>query len=159
MRRSDTFGAPKDREERTIELPVFLVELLLAYLATLPAGQDLLFPTSSGEGYRRGNFGRQYWRPACDGWPERPTRKGHAAVAAAAPVVATLRFHDLRHTHETWMSEDHIPKIARDARLGHVTPGMEGTYNHVTPEMRVQVLEAMEKRWAAGTGIRPHAWS
>jgi integrase len=151
------FGPPKDREERIIDLPIFLVELLLAYMATLPAAQDLLFPTTSGEGYRRSNFARALWRPACDGWPARSPRRGHPGLAEAPPIVATLRFHDLRHTHETWMSEDHIPRVARDARLGHVTPGIEGTYNHVTPEMKIQVMEALEKRWAA-VSAWPHAW-
>lgn len=155
-----SFGPPKDREERTIELPAFLVALLLAYLATIPAERDLLFPCGSGEGYRRGNFGRQLWRPACDGWPARGTSKGHAAVQGAPPIVATLRFHDLRHTHETWMTEDHIEKIARDGRLGHDTPGMEGTYNHVTDKMRRQVLDVLEARWATAKGrVLPHGWS
>ena len=46
------------------------------------------------------------------------------------------------------MTEDHIPKIARDARLGHQTPGMEGTYNHTTPAMRAEILMVLERRWA-----------
>lgn len=142
-----SFGPPKDREARTIQLPGFLVPLLLAHLETLPAKQQLLFPCGSGEGYRRGNFGRLLWRPACDGWPARPTSKGHAALAAAHPIAPGFRFHDLRHSHETWMTEDHIPKIARDERLGHVTPGMEGTYNHTTPAMRKEILEVLSARW------------
>jgi integrase len=144
-----SFGPPKTREERTIQLPPFLVALLLAYLETIPAKRQLLFPCGSGEGYRRGNFGRQLWRPACDGWPARAKSRGHAAVEAAPPIVPTLRFHDLRHTHETWLSEDHMEKVARDARLGHVTPGMEGIYNHVTPTMERQILDVLERRWAS----------
>jgi len=49
------FGPPKDREARLVELPAFLVILLLAYLETIPARRQLLFPCGSGEGYRRGN--------------------------------------------------------------------------------------------------------
>lgn len=144
-----SFGPPKTREARVVQLPPFLVLLLLAHLETIPAGQDLLFPCGSGEGYRRGNFGRQIWRPACDGWEARPKSKGHAPREAAAPIVPTLRFHDLRHTHETWLSEDHIEKIARDKRLGHETPGMEGVYNHVTDKMKSQILDVLEARWAS----------
>jgi len=40
-----------------------------------------------------------------------------------------------------------VPKVARDERLGHVTPGMEGTYNHTTPAMRAQVLAVLRSRW------------
>lgn len=147
-----SFGPPKTREARTIQLPPFLVELLLAYLATIPVRRQLLFPCGSGEGYRRGNFGRQLWRPACDGWGARPKSRGHAAIEGAPPIVKGLRFHDLRHTHETWLSEDHMEKVARDARLGHTTPGMEGTYNHVTPTMQSQILDVLEARWASVRG-------
>jgi integrase len=142
-----TFGPPKDREARLIELPGFLVELLLAHLEALPARQRLLFTTGVDEPWRRSNFNRRRWRPACDGWEARAASTGHPARAAAPPVVEGLRFHDLRHTQETWLTEDHIPKIARDARLGHVTPGMEGTYNHVTPKMRAEILAVLTRRW------------
>lgn len=142
------FGPTKTRRGRTIELPPFLVELLAAYLDTLPPEQELLFPTPSGAPWRRSNFARQWWRPACDGWPERSSPSGHGVALEAAPaIVERLRFHDLRHTHETWLAEDGIEKVARDERLGHVTPGMEGTYTHVTPAMRAQILKVLEARW------------
>lgn len=46
-----------------------------------------------------------------------------------------------------WPSEDKIEKIARDERLGRTTPGMEGTYNHVTPKMRADILAVLQSRW------------
>lgn len=141
------FGPPKGAKGRTIELPAFLVELLAAYLGTLPSGQQLLFPDSDGGPWRRSNFNRRLWRPACDGWPARATVRGHQAREAAAPIVKTMRFHDLRHTQETWLSEDKIEKIARDERLGHATAGMEGTYNHATPKMRAEILKVLQARW------------
>lgn len=141
------FGTPKGAKGRTVHLPPFLVELLAAYVGTLAAGQQLLFPDRELGGWRRSNFSRRIWRPACDGWPARPAVRGHQAREAAAPIVKTLRFHDLRHTHETWLSEDKIEKVARDERLGHVTPGMEGTYSHVTPVMRAEVLAVLQARW------------
>ena len=30
-----------------------------------------------------------------------------------------MHFHDLRHTHKTWLIEDDIPEIAQAKRLGH----------------------------------------
>ncbi|MGH3415527.1 MAG: tyrosine-type recombinase/integrase [Actinocrinis sp.] len=143
-----TYGPTKTRRGRTVELPPFLVELLAAYLDTLPTGQQELFPTPSGASWRRSNFARQWWRPACDGWPQRSSRGGHGvALEAAAPIVAGLRFHDLRHTHETWLMEDKIERVARDERLGHVTPGMEGTYGHATAKMRADILAVLQARW------------
>lgn len=141
------FGPPKGAKGRVVELPPFLVELLAVYLATLPAGQQLLFPDRDGGPWRRSNFTRRLWRPACDGWEARATVRGHAAREAAAPIVKSLRFHDLRHTQETWLSEDKIEKIARDERLGHATTGMEGTYNHATPKMRADILRVLQARW------------
>jgi integrase len=132
-----SLGGPKTKEGvRTIELPPFLVELLLKHLKRLPAHQDMLFPSSTGEGYRRSNFARQLWRPACDGWPAREARRGHPGIEEAPTIVKGMRFHDLRHTHDTWLTEEHVPKIARDARLGHKTPGIEGIYTHVTDVMK-----------------------
>jgi integrase len=141
-------GPPKGRKGRTLELPPFLVVLLLAYLERMPATREFLFVDGANSWWRRSNFGRRLWRPACDGWPARPATRNHPGREAAPPIVATLRFHDLRHTHETWLSEDHIEKIARDERLGHATPGMEGTYNHATPTMRAEILTVLESRWA-----------
>jgi hypothetical protein len=51
-----------------------------------------------------------------------------------------------------------MEKKARDERLGHVTPGMEGTYNHVTPTMERQILDVLEARWASVRApLRPFA--
>lgn len=141
------FGTPKGAKGRTVSLPPFLVELLAAYVATLPRGQQLLFPDRDGGPWRRSNFSRRLWRPACDGWEARPTTRGHQAREGAPPVVKAMRFHDLRHTQETWLMEDGVEKVARDERLGHVTAGMEGTYGHATPKMRAKVLAVLEARW------------
>lgn len=143
------FGPPKDREARTVELPPFLVELLLDYLATVPADRDLLFVNQEGNPHRRSNFGRRIWRPACDGWPERAPSRGHRGVAAAAPIVFGLHVHDLRATHKTWMTEDKIEKVARDERLGHAGEGMDAVYIHTTPAMRAEILTGLQRRWEA----------
>lgn len=151
-----SFGTPKTREARVVQLPPFLVVLLLEHLERIPAKQNLLFPCGSGEGYRRGNFGRQLWRPACDGWPARPTSRGHAAVESAPPIVPTMRYHDLRHTQETWLLEDHVELVARNARLGHTTKGMEGVYGHVTEVMERQILDVLEARWSSARAFSSH---
>lgn len=142
-----SFGEPKNRRGRTVELPPFLVLLLLEHLSRMPRDRDVLFVNGEGQPHRRSNFNRRVWRPACDGWPERKATRGHRGRDAAPPIVTGLHIHDLRHTQETWMSDDHVQKIARDERLGHATPGMEGRYNHATPQMRKDILRHLQRRW------------
>jgi integrase len=62
-------------------------------------------------------------------------------------VAEGLVMHDLRHTHKTWLAEDGVEPVARDERLGHATPGMDGVYIHVTPAMRRKVLDVLQARW------------
>lgn len=141
-----TFGPPKNRLGRTVELPEFLADRLAAHVSTLPPGRDLLFATSEGTAYRRSNF-NDWWRRACDGWPARPTVRGHRGVEAAEPVALGAHVHDLRHTHKTWLAEDGVEPVARDHRLGHATPGMDGIYLHVTDKMRDRILDGLTRRW------------
>lgn len=142
-----TFGPPKGGRSRTVQLPPFLVELLLAYLDTFPAKRDLLFVSRTGLSIRRSQWTRRVWRIACDGYPARDTVQGHTALLAADPVALGLHFHDLRHTHKTWLAEDGADPVARDERLGHVTPGMDGIYIHATDAMRARILTGLQRRW------------
>lgn len=146
------FAWPKGYKGRTVELPPFLVELLLAYLQTIPKDRDLLFVDTVNKAFHSSNFDRRIWRPACDGWPARAAVKGHRAVEAAMGIALGLVIHDLRHTHKTWMADDGIEPVARDERLGHVTPGMDGVYIHSTPAMRAKILAALQARWDGRRG-------
>jgi integrase len=65
------------------------------------------------------------------------------------PILAGMHFHDLRHTHKTWLIEDGIPEIVQARRLGHRLSGVRGIYSHVTPAMRRHVIDALQARWAA----------
>jgi integrase len=58
-----------------------------------------------------------------------------------------MHFHDLRHTHKTWLIEDGIPEIAQARRLGHRLPGVRGIYSHVTPAMEQAITDALHRRW------------
>jgi integrase len=140
------FAWPKGRKGRVIELPAFLVEQLLDYLATIPAERDLLFVNTLGDALNYQRFSDSHWRKACDGWVGRKRIRGEF-VADAGPVALGLVPHDLRHTHKTWLAEDGVEPVARDERLGHATPGMDGVYIHATDAMRVRVLERLQARW------------
>lgn len=143
------YGPPKMDKGRVVELPPFLVELLIAHLETFPTERDLLFVNKSNEMIRRSGFSKAGtpWRSACDGWPARDAVQGHAALVEAPPLAAGLVFRDLRHTHKTWLADDGADAVARDERLGHATPGIDGIYIHVTPKMRRTLLTGLQKRW------------
>lgn len=78
--------------------------------------------------------------------PDRPIAY---AVATWAPIVEGLTFHDLRHSHKTWMISAGVPEVAQAERLGHKIPGVRGVYSHATPEMRQHVVDAMQELFVA----------
>jgi integrase len=115
-------GPPKTPAAiRSILLPAFLVARLGEHLDSHDHAH--VFVGADGGLYRRSNFSRRHWRPATNGNPRK----------LIAPVVPNMHFHDLRHTHKTWMIEDGVPKIAQAKRLGHRLPGVRGIYSHVSP--------------------------
>ena len=42
-----------------------------------------------------------------------------------------------------------VPEVTRRARLGQKMKGITQTYDHVTPVMKAQIVEALEARWRA----------
>jgi hypothetical protein len=73
------------------------------------------------------------------------------------PILRWFTFHEGRHTHATWLTEDGISEIARRARLGQKMKGIARVYDHVTPAMRQQILDALETRWLASlSAVRDH---
>ncbi len=131
-------GPPKTRAGvRAVHLPPFLVELLTEHRAQ--QDHEHVFTTTDGGGLlRRSNFRRRVWLPAVGG----DSRRGWA------PLMPGLHFHDLRHTHKTWLIEDGVPEIAQCKRLGHRLPGVRGTYSHVTQVMVDQLLHTLPSRSA-----------
>ena len=130
-------GPPKTRAGvRTVQLPPFLVDLLTGHRAEQDHAH--VFTATDGGGLlRRSNFRRRVWLPAVRG----DSRRGWA------PLMPGLHFHDLRHTHKTWLIEDGVPEIVQCKRLGHRLPGVRGTYSHVTQVMVGQLLDGLERRW------------
>src|SRR5262249_57983082 len=112
---------------RDVHLPPFLIHLLRQVLD----GHDheQVFAGALGGYLRRSNFNRRTWTPAASGNPDH----------GLPPVIAGMHFHDLRHTHKTWLIEDDIPEIAQAKRLGHRLPGIRGVYSHVTPAMQQRI--------------------
>jgi len=129
-------GAPKSPAAvRNILLPPFLVTRLREHLDS--HDHSHVFVGADGGLYRRSNFSRRIWRPAADGNPRR----------LIAPVIPGMHFHDLRHTHKTWMIEDGVPEVAQAKRLGHRLPGVRGIYSHVSAIVEQHLVDGMQKRW------------
>jgi hypothetical protein len=76
------------------------------------------------------------------------------ALGSWLPLKPGLTPHGLRHGHNVWMDEDGIKQIMKFDRLGHVMPGIGGTYSHVSASMRAELKEALQKRWEAALAAR-----
>lgn len=137
---------------RIIDLPAFLVLILLAYLETLPEGQDVLFPPlrERGEAQFRNydSWNTTRWRPACDGRPAKVYKNGRVREALA-PIHKGLRLHDCKHTHKAMLNNGRIHTVMQNYRLGHAQEGTAGVYSHPTPEMRAETVEWLERVWRA----------
>jgi hypothetical protein len=95
--------------------------------------------TTEGWPWRRSNFRQRFWRPAWDGTdPDNPYSSAHTP-----PILPWFTFNEGRRTDATWLAEDGIPEFARRARLGQKMKGMARVYDHVTPVMRQQNLDAL----------------
>ncbi|MEU3117157.1 tyrosine-type recombinase/integrase [Micromonospora chalcea] len=137
-------GPPKTNDSvRHIRLPRFLTNLLATHLAEQP--HHTVFPGARGYHQRRSNFNRRAWTPALAGDPQ----------LDIPPILPGMHFHDLRHTHKTWLIEDGIPEIAQARRLGHRLAGVRGIYSHVTEPMITNLVDALQRRWETTQPDRP----
>lgn len=139
-------GPPKNRTSaREVDLPPFLVALWEKHLADWP--HEYVFVTPEGKWWRRGNFTRRQLRPAADGRPALDRKQGHRGRPGWDPILPGVTMRSLRHTHDTWMKEDRVDRALRFQVQGWAVGDIEGVYEHVTPLMRKERLDALEARW------------
>lgn len=118
-------GPPKTGAgARTVHLPEFLVDLLAEHRERHLRAR-FVFTAAEGGWHRRANFRRRVWLPAVSGDRKRGWE----------PIAPGLHFHDLRHTHKTWLIEDDVPEVAQCKRMGHKLGGVRGVYSHVSQPM------------------------
>lgn len=142
-------GPPKNKySAREVDVPEFLVRLLEEHIEAWP--HEHPFSTPGGQFWRRGNFTRRQLRPAADGREALTKAKGRAAREGWDPILPGFTMRGARHTHDTWMKDDGVDRALRYLTLGWVPKDIEGTYEHVTPEMRRHRLDRLEARWERG---------
>ena len=139
-----TLGPPKTLASvRDIALPEFLVDMLTDHLDR--HDHEHVFTSPQGALLRRGGFRRRVWLPAVAGNP----------AEGIDPIHARLHFHDLRHTHKTWLIEDGVPEIAQAQRLGHAVEGVTGIYSHVTAPVITRLVHGLQRRWGTTSPHTP----
>lgn len=138
-------GPPKTpASARTVHVPPFLVTRLREHRRRHPDAR-FVFTGADGGLLRRSNFRRRVWLPALAGNED----------LGEKPMLPGFHFHDLRHTHKTWLIEDGIPEVVQHKRLGHKLAGVRGIYSHVTPAMIAQLVAALQQRWERQGGVNP----
>ena len=139
-----TLGPPKTPASvRDVALPEFLVDRLTDHLDR--HDHEHVFTSPHGALLRRGGFRRRVWLPAVAGNP----------AEDIPPIHPRLHFHDLRHTHKTWLIEDGVPEIAQAQRLGHAVEGVTGIYSHVTAPVITRLVHGLQRRWHSTVALPP----
>ncbi|MFF0146009.1 site-specific recombinase XerD [Amycolatopsis sulphurea] len=139
-------GPPKTpASARTVHLPPFLADELRAHRDRNPHTR-FVFTGANGGLHRRSNFRHRAWLPALTGDKD----KGWS------PLNTEMHFHDLRHTHETWLIEDGVPRILRLVRFGHKRKDVDDLYSHITQHMIETMLHALHQRWEHDGGWTWH---
>jgi integrase len=127
---SVSLGPPKTKaSRRTLALPAFLAEELAAHLATFGTGPEgVVLSSPKGSWVRASSWRRRFWHPAIE----------------SSGVGRPFRYHELRHTHASWLIEQGAHAKAIQTRLGHssIVVTMD-TYGHLMPGMDEALAEGL----------------
>ena len=121
---------PKDNESRTMGLPPELVTQLAAHIADRGlASGDLLFATRDGTPISRNTFRTRIWTPAVQ----------------TAGSNFTVRIHDLRHAHASWLLAGGADLKSVMERMGHSQIQTTQKYLHTLPDTDQRNLDALTR--------------
>lgn len=147
-----TLAGPKYDSHRSLVIPPFLHEMHEALLAS--HNSPWVFTAKRGGSLLGTQFARDYWHPIRDGRPATvPKKKGYERFARPAlPAVEAMAGQDLyrlRHWHRELLDEPgaDIARVAKEARMGHELPGVEGVYSMVTRAMEERIVEYLQEVW------------
>ncbi|MFE2073656.1 integrase [Streptomyces misionensis] len=141
-----TLASPKYESQRTLVIPPFLHRMHETVLAAHDS--PFVFLSMAGLPLLGTHFNRVYWHPMRDGADERAGRFGRPKIPAV-PEMAGQDIYRLRHWHRALLDEPgaDIAKVAKEARMGHELPGMEGAYSEVTLAMEERISEYLQGVW------------
>jgi hypothetical protein len=156
-----TLAGPKYDSYRTEVVPPFVHHMHSALLRS--HASPWVFISKTGKPLLGTQFARDYWHPVRDGSPERKGRRGsERPKLEAVPEMEGQDIYRLRHWHRELLDEPgaDIATVAKEARMGHEMPGMEGVYSKVTIAMEERIVEYLQAVWekqvvAAGLWIAP----
>ena len=119
---------------RTVHLPPHLIPELEHHLSThVPTDCLYVFPNSKGEPIKRSSF-RSVW-----------------LRARAKAGLPTLRFHDLRHTGNTFAAATGASTRELMARMGHSSMRAALIYQHATKDRDAAIAAALSQLAEAAT--------
>jgi integrase len=134
---------------RGLILPPFLARLLEELTEQRADSEWVFTAPKGGRLLRGGDWYSETWQPLVSGRAPRGVVRGAKARAGIRPVLGVegLTPHGLRHSHKVWLDEGNHPRVAVEARMGHVLQGVEGTYSHVTLAMELKIAEYLQGLW------------
>ncbi|NYI77012.1 tyrosine-type recombinase/integrase [Nocardioides panzhihuensis] len=139
--REHYLGNPKTpKSRRTVSISSSMATIL-EKLIEGKAANDFVFVSPTGRPVHNSDFYTRVWRPLMD--------------EVIEDGIASFRFHDLRHTHVSWLIAGGAPLPHIQARLGHesITTTID-TYGHLLPagdELISDIIDAVMN----GEQIRP----
>ena len=122
------FGEPKTKAgRRSLDIPPKLAPALEASLGNDPDG--LVFLTEEGTPVHHSNFLQRIWTPA-----------------TAAADLSGIRFHDLRHTHVSWLIDMDVNLVKISRRVGHTKVSFTlDRYAHLLPTDDDDIADRLER--------------
>jgi integrase len=136
----------KSGRGRHVAVPEFVIRALQEHKERMAAEGHLefVFCDTKGGPLRRSNFFRRSFQPLL--------KKVNEQLPSAEKLPHRFRFHDLRHTHATFLLKAGVhPKIVSE-RLGHSTVAITlDVYSHVLPSMQRPAVDAMNRIFRAKT--------
>lgn len=109
-----------------------LVDEVASHLAEYGTGPEgVVVSSPKGSWVRASSWRQRFWNPAVE----------------AAGLSRPLRFHDLRHSHASWLIAEGAHAKAIQERLGHssITVTMD-TYGHLMPEIDEGLADLLDFR-------------
>ena len=130
---SVSLGPPKtEASKRTISISQAFCDELAAHLAEYGTGPEgVVVSSPQGSWIRAASWWQRFWNPGVE----------------AAGLQRPLRFHDLRHTHASWLIAEGAHAKAIQGRLGHssIVVTMD-VYGHLMPEMDEGLADMLDVR-------------